>query len=96
MRSFFAWLATLLANNNSSWLGQVLTGAGLSVVSMTVFNSFFEYYKNQALSEFGKLGPVSGLLGISGLDKSICIIIGAYMGALYIKQFAAGLRVIKK
>jgi len=96
MRSIFAWLATLFASNNASWLGQVLTGAGLSIVSMTMFNSFFEYYKNQALSEFGQLGPVSGLLGISGLDKSISIVIGAYLGSLYIKQFAAGLRVIKK
>ncbi|RKW98341.1 DUF2523 domain-containing protein [Corynebacterium diphtheriae] len=44
----------------------------------------------------GNIGAVSGLLGIAGVDKSISIILGAYFASLYIKQFAAGLRVIKK
>ena len=96
MRAFFASLATFFANNNRSWVAQILTGAGLGLASMAAFGVFLEYYKNLALSNFGNVGAVAGLLGIGGVDKSISIILGAYFASLYIKQFAAGLRVIKK
>lgn len=96
MRAFFASLATFFANNNRSWIAQILTGAGLGLASMAAFGVFLEYYKNLALSSFGNVGAVAGLLGIGGVDKSISIILGAYFASLYIKQFAAGLRVIKK
>ncbi len=96
MRAFFASLATFFANNNRSWIAQILTGAGLGLASMAAFGVFLEYYKNLALSNFGNVGAVAGLLGIGGVDKSISIILGAYFASLYIKQFAAGLRVIKK
>lgn len=96
MRAFFAWLATFFANNNRSWIAQILTGAGLGLASMAAFGVFLDYYKNLALSNLGNLGAVAGLLGIGGVDKSISIVLGAYFASLYIKQFAAGLRVIKK
>lgn len=96
MSKIFIWLQTLFANNNSSWIAQILTGAGLGLASMVAFNTFVDYYKAQSLAAFGQLGSVSGLLGIAGVDRSISIILGAYLASLYIKQFAAGLRVIKK
>lgn len=96
MRAFFAYLATFVANNNRSWIAQILTGAGLGLASMAAFGVFLDYYKNLALSYLGNLGAVCGLLGIGGVDKSISIVLGAYFASLYIKQFAAGLRVIKK
>lgn len=96
MRAFFAWLATFFANNNRSWIAQILTGAGLGLASMAAFGVFLDYYKNLALSNLGNLGAVAGLLGIGGVDKSISIVLGAYFASLYIKQFAAGLKVVRK
>lgn len=96
MRAFFASLATFFANYNRSWISQILAGAGLGLVTATSFSVFLDYYKNLAISNLGNIGAVAGLLGIAGVDKSICIVLGAYFATLYIKQFAAGLRVIKK
>lgn len=92
----FARLLTLLTANNKSWLYQILAGAGLGLATTTAFNSFIDYYKDRAIAELGQLGAVSGLLGLSGLDKAISIIIGAYLASVYIKTFATGLKVVKK
>lgn len=94
--SFFNGLKTLLANNNKSWLGQILAGAGLGLASTAIFTGFVDYYKSQALANFGQLGAVSGLLGLSGIDKAISIIVGAYLASIYIKTFAVGLKVVQK
>jgi len=96
MRSIFAWLATLLKNLTDSWLGQVLLGAGLGLATVTGLSVFTDYYKQQALDNFGQLGTVTGLLGLAGVDKAISILIGAYLASVYIKTFAAGLKVVKK
>lgn len=96
MLKILTWLGTLLTNLMNSWLGQVLLGAGLGIATTTGFSIFTDYYKSQALAQFGQLGSVTGLLGLSGFDKAISIVIGAYLASAYIKTFAAGLRVIKK
>lgn len=96
MGRIFSALATLFANNNKSWLAQVLMGAGLGLVSITALTSFVDYYKAQALANLGQLGTVTGLLGLAGVDKAISIIVGAYLASMYIKTFAAGLKVAKK
>lgn len=94
--SFFKYLKEILTSNNKDWLGQVLKGAGLGLATTAIFNSFIDYYKYKALSEFGQLGAVTGILGLSGIDKAISIIIGSYLASIYIKTFATGLRVVKR
>lgn len=96
LKTLFTYLHTLLNNISQSWLGQVLTGAGLGLVTIGGVNTFVDYYKQQALSNFGQLGAISGLMGLSGVDKAISIIIGAYIASVYIKTFAVGLKVVKK
>lgn len=93
---FFTKLQSLLFAGNKSWLSQVLAGAGLGLASMTVLTVFVDYYKSQAIANIGQLGLVSGILGLSGMDKAISIVIGAYLASMYIKTFAAGLKVVKK
>lgn len=93
---FFTKLQNILFAGNKSWLSQVLTGAGLGLVSTAVLTGFIDYYKSQAIDNLGQLGLVSGILGLSGLDKALSIVIGAYLAGVYIKTFAAGLKVIKK
>ena len=96
MNRIFAWLSTFFTNSNKSWLAQILAGAGIGLASMTAFTAFADYYKSQAIQQFGELGLVSGLLGLAGLDKAISIVIGAYLASLYIKTFASSLKVVKK
>lgn len=96
MKTFFNWLATFLKSNNESWLAQVLRGAGLGLITVTALQQFISYYKDQALSTFGELGAVTGLLGLAGVDKAISIVIGAYLAGVYIKTYASGLKVVKK
>lgn len=93
---FFTKLQNVLFAGNKSWLSQVLTGAGLGLVSTAVLTTFIDYYKSQAIASLGQLGLVSGILGLSGLDKALSIVIGAYLAGVYIKTFAAGLKVVKK
>lgn len=93
--SFFSNLQNLFIANNSSFLAQVLNGAGLGLVTTTSFIQFAEFYKARVIAEAGNLGLVSGILGISGLDKGLSMIIGAVLASVYIHHFAKGLRVIK-
>ncbi len=93
---FFTKLQNLLFANNKSWLAQILAGAGLGIASTAAFTAFVTYYKTQAIANLGQLGLVSGILGLSGLDTAISIVIGSYLASVYIKTFASGLKVIKK
>lgn len=96
MAKFFAWLGTLLTYLSNSFIGQALLGAGLGLATTTGLSVFSDYYKQQALASFGQLGAVTGILGLAGVDKAISIVIGAYLASVYIKTFAAGLKVVKK
>ena len=93
---FFTKLQNVLFAGNKSWLSQILTGAGLGLVSTAVLTTFIDYYKSQAIANLGQLGLVSGILGLPGLDKALSIVIGSYLAGVYIKTFAAGLKVVKK
>ena len=93
---FFTKLQNVLFAGNKSWFAQVLAGAGLGLATTTVLTTFVTYYQQRAIANFGELGLVSGILGLSGLDTAISIVIGAYLAGIYIKTFAAGLKVIKK
>lgn len=92
----FEWLSTLLRNNNKSWLSQILVGSGVGLATTVGLNLFIDYYKEIAIYQFGKLGAVSGLLGLAGIDKAISVIIGAYLASVYIKTIASGLRVVQR
>lgn len=93
---FFTKLQSVIFSGNKSWLAQILAGAGLGLVTLGALTGFIEYYKAHAIANLGKLGLVSGILGLSGLDTAISIIIGAYLAGVYIKTFASGLKVMKK
>ena len=94
--SFFTKMQNVIFAGNKSWLSQVLTGAGLGLVTTAALTGFVDYYKSQAIANLGQLGLVSGILGLAGLDTAISIVIGAYLAGVYIKTFAAGLKVVKK
>lgn len=96
MRTLMGLLKTTLANNNQSWLVQVLAGAGLGLASTASFGVFIDYYKVKTIASLGQLGAVSGLLSLAGMDKAISIIIGAHMASVYINTFASSLKLVKK
>lgn len=93
---FLTKLQSLMTAGNKSWLAQIMAGAGLGFASMGALTGFVTYYKARAIAELGQLGLVSGILGLSGLDMAISVVIGAYLASIYIKTFATGLKVVKK
>lgn len=93
---FFTKLQSVIFSGNKSWLAQILAGAGLGLATMTGLTMFVDYYKSQAIANLGQLGLVSGILGLSGLDQAISIVIGSYLAGVYIKTFAGGLRMVKR
>lgn len=93
---FFLKLQNVLFAGNKSWLAQILAGAGIGLATTAALTGFVTYYKTQAVANLGQLGLVSGILGLSGLDTAISIVIGSYLAGVYIKTFAAGLKVVKK
>lgn len=95
-RSLYSLIIEAFKINNKNWLGQVIAGAGIGLASTTGLSLFVDYYKVKALTEFGKLGSFSGLLGLAGIDKAVSILIGAYICSVYIKTFASTLKVVKR
>ncbi|MFC0819892.1 DUF2523 family protein [Moraxella marmotae] len=98
--SIFRSLFTLLLNafkvNNKNWFGQVMSGVGFGLATVTGLNIFVDYYKSRALEQFGELGTFAGLLGLAGIDKAVSVIIGAYIASVYIKTFASSLKAVKR
>lgn len=87
-------IGTLLANATKSLINKALLGAGIGLATTVGLNSFVDYYKTKTIAEFGQLGAVSGLLHLSGLDKAISIIIGAYMCVAYFTLATQGLKMV--
>ena len=54
-----------------------LAGAGLGLGTSAFLITFLNYYISKSQSSIGALGAVTGLVGLSGLDKGLSIIVGA-------------------
>lgn len=90
--SFRSVFVTVLLNSIKSSINRALVGAGLALFTTGAINVFVEYYKAKTIAQFGQLGSVTGLLHLSGLDKSISIIIGAYMAVAYFTLVSQAVR----
>ena len=83
----FGWLA-------SNLLGRILAGAGLALAGAYTFGQFIEYFINRALGSLSSI-PMSGLIGVAGIDTAISIILSAYMIRLYLHQLTATIGIVK-
>lgn len=61
----------------SSFLKQVLVGAGLSLVSGAFVLTMVNQYISSAQSNMSGFGQYAGLMGLAGLDTALSILVGA-------------------
>ncbi len=68
-------LKQLLDSFAEGFLSKLIKGAGISLVSGTVILSVINFLVNKFLSDFFVVGDLAALVGVSGLDQCISIII---------------------
>lgn len=91
MKSMLAGLFTWLAGN---LLGRILAGAGLALAGSYTFGKFIQYFINKALTSLSSI-PMSGLIGVAGIDTAISILLSAVMIRLYLHQVTATIGIVK-
>ncbi|AUX87543.1 hypothetical protein C3F34_16800 [Acinetobacter sp. ACNIH2] len=68
-------LKQLLDSFAEGFLSKLIKGAGISLVSGTVILSVINFLVNKFLSDFFVVGDLASLVGVSGLDQCISIVI---------------------
>lgn len=68
-------LKQLLDSFAEGFLSKLIKGAGISLVSGTVILSVINFLVNKFLSDFFVVGDFASLVGVSGLDQCISIVI---------------------
>lgn len=92
MGSMLSKIATWLLSN---FIAKVLLGAGLAVASNLVFDKYINYFLNKSFALISNI-PAIGLLGLSGVDKAISILISALFVRLYLYGLSQSIRIVKK
>lgn len=58
------------------FLGKMLKGAGVSLTTSIAISTILSFLIAKFIASFGAMGSVVGLIGVSGLDQAISIVIG--------------------
>jgi hypothetical protein len=69
----------LLDSFGDGFLKRILKGAGISLVSGTIILGVINYLINRFMSDFFVVGDLASLVGVSGLDQCISIVISAFI-----------------
>lgn len=69
----------LLDSFGDGFLKRILKGAGISLISGTIILSVINFLINKFMSDFFVVGDLASLVGVSGLDQCISIIISAFI-----------------
>lgn len=77
-----------------SFLSRVLLGAGLGLATAGFILTFVNYYIDKAVSTLSAGGVVLGLIGLSGTDVALSIIVGALVARTTIDSL--NIRLVKK
>lgn len=72
-------LKSLLDNFAEGFLSKLIKGAGISLISGTVILTVINFLINRFMSDFMVVGDLASLVGVSGLDQCISIIISAFI-----------------
>jgi hypothetical protein len=84
-----ALLLRLSAFVLSGLIFKVLSGIGLSVFTYYAINTVFDNYITQAYQSMNGFSPlVLALIGISGVDQGISILVGALTFTIYLKSLS--------
>lgn len=72
-------LKALLDDFADGFLSKLIKGAGISLISGTVILTVINFLINRFMSDFMIVGDLASLVGVSGLDQCISIIISAFI-----------------
>ena len=70
-------LKKLLDSFAEGFLSKLIKGAGISLISGTVILTVINFLINKFLSDFFVVGDLASLVGVSGLDQCISIVMSA-------------------
>jgi len=73
------FLKNILDSFADGFLNRMIKGAGISLISGTVILTVINYLINRFMSDFFVVGDLASLVGVSGLDQCISIIISAFI-----------------
>lgn len=73
----FKALQRLFDSASDGFIKRILAGAGLSLVASAVILTALNFIFGHIISGIGALGAASGLIGLSGLDHAISVVMGA-------------------
>ena len=66
----------LLDSFTDGFLSKMLKGAGLSLGTSIAISTILSFLIAKFVDSFGAMGSVVGLIGVSGLDQAVSIVIG--------------------
>ncbi len=76
----------ILDSFGDGFLNRIIKGAGVSLISGTVILTVINYLINKFMSDFFVVGDLASLVGVSGLDQCISIIISAFIARAMISS----------
>lgn len=71
------FLKSILDSFAQGFLSKLIKGAGISLISGTVILTTINFLINKFLSDFFIVGDLASLVGVSGLDQCISIVMSA-------------------
>lgn len=85
-------LKKILDSFADGFLSRLLKGAGISLISGTVVLAVINFLINKFLSDFFVVGDLASLVGVSGLDQCISIVMSAFIARAMISSSSMGLQ----
>lgn len=82
----------LLDSFAEGFLSKLIKGAGISLISGTVILTVINFLIDRFISDFFVVGDFASLVGVSGLDQCISIVISAMIARAMISSTSMSLQ----
>lgn len=82
----------LLDSFAEGFLSKLIKGAGISLISGTVILTVINFLIDRFISDFLVVGDLASLVGVSGLDQCISIVISAMIARAMISSTSMSLQ----
>jgi hypothetical protein len=82
----------LLDSFSKGFLSKMIKGAGISLISGTVILTVINFLIDRFISDFFVVGDLASLVGVSGLDQCISIVISAMIARAMISSTSMSLQ----
>lgn len=79
----------------SSLFARILTSIGFVILGKITFNDFIQYFVDKAIRQLSHI-PMSGFVGLAGIDVAISVMISAVMIRFYLSTVIQSLKIVRK